>query len=272
MAGNVTILTRRSSYSISPRPKKADFGGSSFPTHSPNSWTYLWPTHGAKIFENPGLFNPTRTGKNHNADLYLGPSPPISNIFYVLQILAPGMLVIYYEYQLHDADIKVSRLLPRTSWIKKHTKYMMGNTDALITAAARDRKIAFLEERTERPQDNSHHSSLPGTDAVPSSSLPGMDAVPSSSLPGMDALPSTSSLPGTNALPKIKNVFVKEGTSTKDQQKPASQKKKKPRSSRTDFAGSSNSSYTTPRYYITSDGNGLFDKDYGWRGQCTLME
>ena len=93
------------------------------------------------------------------------------------------------------------------------------------------RSIAFREERTERQQNNSHHSSLPGTDAVPSSSLPGMDAVPSSSSSGTDALPSASSLPGTNALPKItsnhKTILVKEGTSAKDQQKPASQKKKK---------------------------------------------
>ena len=74
------------------------------------------------------------------------------------------------------------------------------DTDALIqvivTVSARDWKFAFREERTERPQNNSHHSSLPGTDAVPSSSLPGMDAVPSSSSSGTDALPSASSFLG----------------------------------------------------------------------------
>ena len=161
-----------------------------------------------KIFENPVTFNPVTNGKNHDIDLYIGSPPPIINIFYLLQVLAPGMLVINYEYQLHDADIKVSRLLPKEKWIEEHKKYM--DTDALITvkAAARDRKIAFREERTERQQNNSHHSSLPG-----------MDPPPSSSSSGTNALPKTAS--------NHKTIFVKEGTSAKDQQKPASQKKKK---------------------------------------------
>ena len=279
----------------------------------PNTFAHFFDVSKAntwrEIFENPATFNPMRKGKHHNVDLYLGSPPPIINIFYLLQVLAPGMLVIFYEYQLHDADIKVSKLLPQANWIEEHKNYMDNDALITVTAAARDRKIAFLEERTERPQNISHHSSLPGTDAVPSSSLPGMDAVPSSSSSGTNALPSSSSLPGTDALPKTasnhKTVSVNEGTSAKDQQKPASQKKKKkPQSTstmvrfeihekfptfvinfsflQTNFAGgSNNSSYTAPKYqkpeyYITTDGDGyeygLCNKDCGWCGRCALTE
>ena len=74
------------------------------------------------------------------------------------------MLVIYYEYQSHDADVKVSRVLPPASWIESNIEFM-SKTDALL-AAAKNRKIAFHEERTARLQINSHHGSLPGTDAI----------------------------------------------------------------------------------------------------------
>ena len=269
----------------------------------PNSFAHFLDISNAntlrEMFENPAIFNPIKKGKKRNFDLYIGSSAPLSNIFYLLQVLAPGMLVIYHEYQLHDAYIKVSRVLPQASWVEGNINFM-SKTDALITAA-RDPKIAFHEEKTARPQNNSHPSSLPGTDAVPSSSLPGMDAVPSSSSPGTDALNNTSSLPGTNTLPKIapdhKTVFVKEGTSmlAKDQ-KAASKKKKKPRrgvrleilykfltfvinfSFQTNFAGGNNSSYTVPRYqkpeyYSTMNGDGydwgMCDKDCAWCGRCS---
>jgi hypothetical protein len=229
-----------------------------------------------EIFENSATFNAIKKGKNRNLDLCIESSPPLSNIFYLLQVLAPGMLVIYYEYQLRDADVKVSKLLPQAGWILVNIEFM-SKTDGLI-AATKDKKIAFHEERTARPQNNSHHSSLPGTDALPSCSLPGTDALPSSSLPGTNAPPSSSStFPGTNAIPTIasgsnrKTVFVKEGTSAKDQ-KPASHKKKKkqPRSnisSYTNFSG-----YQKPDDYYTNGGGyeyGMCDKDCGWCGNCS---
>jgi hypothetical protein len=98
------------------------------------------------------------------------------------------MFVICHEYQLQDADMKVSRVLPRPTWIESNIE--MSKMDALL-AAAKDRKIAFHEERTARPQNNSHHSSLPGMDVLPAAakgftideertarSLPGMDVLP----------------------------------------------------------------------------------------------
>jgi hypothetical protein len=142
------------------------------------------------------------------------------------------MFVICHEYQVQDADIKLSRVLPRPTWIKSNIE--MSKMDALL-AAAHDGKIAFHEERTARPQNNSHHSSLPGMDVLPAaakgltideertagpqdnshSSLPGMDVLPVaakdreftideeraarpqnnshySSLPGMDVLPAAA--------------------------------------------------------------------------------
>ena len=116
------------------------------------------------IFENPAIFKAKKDGKNKKPDLCIG-SSPLSNIFYLLQVLAPGMLVIYYEYQLQDANVKVSRVLPRPTWIESNIE-IMSKMDTLLTAA-KDRKIAFHEERTVRPQNSSHHSSLPGMDALP---------------------------------------------------------------------------------------------------------
>jgi len=98
-----------------------------------------------------------KDGKNKRPDLCIGSSPPLSNIFYLLQILAPGMFVIHHEYQTQDADVKVSRVLPRPTWIEINieTKSKMDALAALL-AAAKDRKIAFHEERTARPRNKSH--------------------------------------------------------------------------------------------------------------------
>ena len=116
------------------------------------------------VFENPAIFQARKKGNNNNLKLFIESSPPLSNIFYLLQVLAPGMLVIYHEYQLQDADVKVSRMLPEASWIESNIE-VMSKTDALL-AAAKDRKIAFHEERTARPQNSSHpNSSNTRTDA-----------------------------------------------------------------------------------------------------------
>jgi hypothetical protein len=134
-----------------------------FPSFLDKSKANTWRT----IFENPAVFNARKKGNNDNLDLYLGPSPTLSNIFYLLQALSPGMLVIYHEYRHQDADVKVSRVLPRASWIESNNE-VLSKMDALL-AVAKDRKIAFHEERTAHPQNKSRNSSsrLPGTDALP---------------------------------------------------------------------------------------------------------
>jgi hypothetical protein len=219
------------------------------------------------------------------------------------------MLVITYEYRFHDEDVKVSRSLPRASWIESNVEFM-SKTDALqVLAAARDRRVAFHEERTVIPkQSNSYHSSLPGTDALPAASDKKRSQYnpPHSSLPGTDALPAVSdkkersqnnshhtSLPGTDALPAA-TKDQKMGSDEKGKgrpqnnshpssllgtvfvpagakdQKTASHKKKKKSQPR-----SNSSSYISQGYRggNSYDGNdfeyGMCDKDCGWCGQCS---
>jgi hypothetical protein len=204
------------------------------------------------------------------------------------------MLVIHNEYQLKDADVKVSRILPRANWIKDNIE-PMSKMKALL-AAANDRKIAFHEERTARPQNLSHRSSMPGTSAGPSTvkkpknapqkkktTQPQNTSTNYSSLPGTDAVPATtkdqknaaqkkktaaqpqkdkshhisSSLPGTDAVPAA--------AAAKDQKlKPAPQKKRKGRPR--------NSNYSITPGYLYSDSDpmdyGMCDKDCGWCGRC----
>jgi hypothetical protein len=219
------------------------------------------------------------------------------------------MLFISYEYQVQNADVKVSRVLPQASWIESNVE-TMSKTDALLTAA-KDRKIAFHEERTARPQNDSYHNSLPGTDALPaaakdqkiashkktkkqppnnshhsslSGTAPGTDAL-HNSLPGTDALPAAAQDKKTASHKKTKKKQPQNnpqhsslpGTDTlpaaaKDQ-KTASHKKtkKQPRNK--------SSSYTNPGYLSPSDDGissiqerdyGMCDKDCGWCGRCIL--
>lgn len=121
------------------------------------------------IFENPEFFKATtQKGNNVGHDLYIGTSRALSSIFYLLQILAPGMFVIYHEYRLPGEIVKVSRMLPRLSWIQRNDvdrmlrMEVMGSTAALLTAA-KDQTIAFHEERTARPHYNLPRSSATTT-------------------------------------------------------------------------------------------------------------
>ncbi|KAF8958902.1 hypothetical protein BDZ97DRAFT_1840616 [Flammula alnicola] len=123
------------------------------------------------IFENPEYFKAQKQkGNNVDHDFYIGASRALANIFYFLQVLAPGMLVIYHEYQLPDAFVRVSRILPRASWIQRNyvdvdgmlRMEVMGSTDALLTAA-KDYTIAFHDERTARPRYNLPRSSATTT-------------------------------------------------------------------------------------------------------------
>jgi len=117
-----------------------------------------------EIFENPAIFIAARQSKAETHDLYINSSRPLSNIFYLLQVLAPGMLVISDQYQTHNADVKVSRMLPRANWIQRNGRMLnevMGNMDALT--AAKDQSIAFHCEMTTRSHSN---PSSQNTDAL----------------------------------------------------------------------------------------------------------
>jgi hypothetical protein len=46
---------------------------------------------------------------------------PLANIFYILQIIAPGMLKITYTYEYTaSGELEWSRVLPQPSWIQEH--------------------------------------------------------------------------------------------------------------------------------------------------------
>ena len=46
---------------------------------------------------------------------------PLANIFYILQIIAPGMLGITYTYEYTGSgELEWSRVLPQPSWIQEH--------------------------------------------------------------------------------------------------------------------------------------------------------
>ena len=164
------------------------------------------------------------------------------------------MLVIYYEYQLQDANVKVSRVLPRPTWIESNIE-IMSKMDTLLTAA-KDRKIAFHEERTVRPQNSSHHSSLPGMDVLPAAAKDREFTFHEEKTAGPQNNSQRSPLPAT----KYPIYFFDEKktlpvASAKNQKlKSASHKKKQPRGN-----------------YISSDQGyewGMCDKDCGWCGRC----
>ncbi|KDR72013.1 hypothetical protein GALMADRAFT_229214 [Galerina marginata CBS 339.88] len=115
------------------------------------------------MFENTDVFRAVnQSGNNLNHDLYIDSSRALADIFYFLQILAPGMLVINHEYNLPDATVKVSRMLPRVNWIQKNFQTLnltvTGGMNALLTAA-KDQKVAHHEEKTAREQNDLPRSS-----------------------------------------------------------------------------------------------------------------
>jgi len=207
------------------------------------------------MFENPAIFKAEKQGNNHNIDLYIGSSLPLASIFYLLQLIAPGMFVIYYEYQLPDADVKVSRVLPRASWIETSVE-VMSKTEAFL-AAAKDRKIAFLEERTPRPQSSSHHNPLSGTDAPPAAAKDQKTASPKKRTPRPQSSSHHNPLSGTDAPPATA--------------KTASPKKRTARPRNTQKP-----EYTIIPGYLNNDVTDggcdwtVCDRDCGWCGRCRL--
>lgn len=87
-------------------------------------------------------------------DLFMESSAPLCNIFYLLQVLAPGMLVIHREEAEDIGRREISRVLPRKSWIEEHydlIEEVMGNNQAMqaLLGAAEDQNIAY-----DQPQDS----------------------------------------------------------------------------------------------------------------------
>jgi len=150
----------------SPQPRKQKLNNLILPTTFNHfldmSKADLW----REIFENPAIFKADRQSRNPEThDLFINSSRPLSNIFYLLQVLAPGMLVIFDQYQTHNANVKVSRMLPRANWIQRNDSVLsevMGNTPDALTAA-KDQNIAFHCVMMTQPRSN---TSSQNTDAL----------------------------------------------------------------------------------------------------------
>lgn len=85
-------------------------------------------------------------------DLFVDSSPPLCNIFYLLQALAPGMLVIRRDAIVDLWKRAVSRAVPQKSWIEEHyhsLEEVMGSTkamNALLSAAEDQNAMAYDDE------------------------------------------------------------------------------------------------------------------------------
>ena len=104
-----------------------------------------------KMFERGGPFVPKRHHKS-NDTLFIDSPGPVADIFYLLQILAPGMLLIIGVDIIDSLWAKeTSRALPSQEWLKEHQSVLgdvLGNnqTFELLNNAAADFWKSFREQ------------------------------------------------------------------------------------------------------------------------------
>lgn len=107
----------------------------------------LW-TH---LFENGVIFDASRKNED-NSTLFIDSLTPISDIFYLLQTLAPGMLLIVRMDEIACArEIETARALPSADWVRDHEailRYVFGSEERYksLVAAAADVSKSFRTE------------------------------------------------------------------------------------------------------------------------------
>jgi hypothetical protein len=89
---------------------------------------------------------PSRSSK----DLFISGPTPLSDIFYLLQCMAPGMLLLVRIDDIDErGEIEYARALPRESWVVSHTDVLSTilGSDAyrVLLDASRDRSKSFKE-------------------------------------------------------------------------------------------------------------------------------
>lgn len=73
-----------------------------------------------RMFGNHCLFDPRRQNRS-NASLFIDSPTPMSDIFYLLQTLTPGMLLIAREDDIDEVgELLTTRALPSVGWVKDH--------------------------------------------------------------------------------------------------------------------------------------------------------
>ena len=71
------------------------------------------------MFEHYWLFTAKRHHKS-NDTLFIDSPGPVADIFYLLQILAPGMLLIVRVDDYDRGEEETTRVLPSEEWLKRH--------------------------------------------------------------------------------------------------------------------------------------------------------
>lgn len=125
------------------------------------------------MFQNYRLFKPERRDRN-NSTLFMNSPTPISDIFYLLQILAPGMLLIVREEEYDTSEKEIARALPSVEWLKEHQptlEHVLGNNQKfeLLISAAADFAKSFRSITDYYPNDHDwddHYTTAWGTREV----------------------------------------------------------------------------------------------------------
>ncbi|KAF8580931.1 hypothetical protein K439DRAFT_1636596 [Ramaria rubella] len=96
-----------------------------------------------------GVFEAKRPSLSDN-DLFISGPAALSDIFYLLQSIAPGMLLICSRIDQADdmGELECCRALPREKWIADNSqmlKYVLGSSDAYqaLLGASKDQGKAF---------------------------------------------------------------------------------------------------------------------------------
>lgn len=108
------------------------------------------------MFEH-GCFNAARR-HGSNTTLFIDSPGPVADIFYLLQILAPGMLLIVRVDERNDGDEnETTRVLPSEEWLKEHQSVLgdvldNNQTFELLSSAAADFAKSFRQETIYVPE------------------------------------------------------------------------------------------------------------------------
>lgn len=98
------------------------------------------------------MFDAGFNAKRMDGNLFLDSPTPLSDIFYLLQTLLPGMLLIYRIDDLDDAgEHEWTRALPPADWVELHKELLQmifGDSEryGCLLAAAADRSLALKSE------------------------------------------------------------------------------------------------------------------------------
>jgi hypothetical protein len=109
----------------------------------------------SKLFTDSRVFDARRPTRGDN-DLFIDGPSPLSDMFYLLQIIYPGMLLIYRIDEIDDVgENETIRALPRKDWVQQHDillKDVLGGAEKYdnILQAAGDSSRSFRSELISR--------------------------------------------------------------------------------------------------------------------------